>query len=423
MDDQTTTDRPIRFTRAPPAGPIGRHGDGAHARAMTASMFRVNDAIALPNRPAPIIARAARSDAYAVHVVAGMEDLASSLAGMLDGASAAVITDETVESLYGSVLVRALRAAGTDPAVCALAPGEASKSLRSASRLWDWLAESEIGRRDVVVNFGGGVIADVGGWVASAYMRGLPYVNVPTTLLAQVDGALGGKVAVNHTSAKNLLGAFYQPQGVIANVSFLRSTDGRHLRAGLAEAIKKAVIASPDYWAFIDANAGRILRGDVEALTQLVRSAAAIKLELIGRDPYEDDLRRPLNFGHTIGHPLETVTGYGPLLHGEAVAFGMVVEARIAAARGLLDEEVLDALVLLLRRCGLPVDAASLPAQVDGAAVVRALAKVRQIRAGSLRYVLPVRLGETVIADDVEEDEVVAALLESGVPMASPALR
>ena len=386
-------------------------------------MFRVTDAIELPRRATPIVARAVRSDAYPVHVVAGMEDLASALEGMLAGASAAVITDETVESLYGSMLVRALRAAGADPVVCALPPGEASKSLGSASRLWDWLAASEIGRRDVVVNFGGGVIADVGGWVAGAYMRGLPYVNLPTTLLAQVDGALGGKVAVNHATAKNLLGAFYQPRGVIANVGFLRSTDRRHLRAGLAESIKKAVIASPDYWAFIDAHAERILRGDAESLTQLVRSAAAIKLELIGRDPYEDDLRRPLNFGHTIGHPLETVTGYGPLLHGEAVAFGMVVEARIAAGRGLLDDGLFDALVLLLRRCGLPVDAASLPAPVDGAAVVQALSKVRQIRAGSLRYVLPVRLGETVIADDVEEDEVVAALLRSGIAVASPLLR
>jgi len=390
---------------------------------MTASLFRVNDAIALPTRSTPIVSRVARSDAYPVHVVATMDDLASALGAMLGGASAAIITDETVESLYGSMLVRALRASGVDPVVCALPAGEASKSLGSASRLWDWLAESEVGRRDVVVNFGGGVIADVGGWEAGTYMRGLPYINVPTTLLAQVDGALGGKVAVNHATAKNLLGAFYQPQGVIANVGFLRSTDGRNLRAGLAEAIKKAVIASPAYWAFIDANADRLLRGRVDALTQLVRSAAVIKLELIGRDPYEEDLRRPLNFGHTIGHPLETVTGYGPLLHGEAVAFGMVVEARIAAARGLLDDELLDALILLLRRCGLPVDAADLPTQVDGAAVVRALDKVRQIRAGSLRYVLPVRLGETVIADDVEEDEVVAALQQSGMAVVSPAVR
>jgi 3-dehydroquinate synthase len=240
-------------------------------------------------------------------------------------------------------------------------------------------------------------------------------MNLPTTLLAQVDGALGGKVAVNHPLAKNLLGAFHQPAAVIANVSFLRSTSRRHLAAGLAEAIKKAIIASPDYWAFIETEADAILRGETAVLERLVRCAAAIKTELVARDPYERDLRRPLNFGHTIGHPLETVTGYGPLLHGEAVAFGMVVESRIATARGLLDPTLLERIVRLLRRCGLPTRAEDLPVAVDGAALLGALEKVRLIRAGSLRYVLPSALGTTVIADTVSEDEVRQALAASGL--------
>jgi 3-dehydroquinate synthase len=270
-------------------------------------------------------------------------------------------------------------------------------------------------RRDVIVAFGGGVIADLGGWVASGYMRGLPYVNVPTTLLAQVDGALGGKVAVNHPVAKNLLGAFHQPRAVVANVGFLRTTTNRHLRAGLAEAIKKAIIASPDYLAFIEQHADELVARDEEALMRLVVSAAAIKTELIERDPYEVDLRRPLNFGHTIGHPLETVTGYGPLLHGEAVAFGMVVESRIAADRGLLDEDTLDRVVELLRRCGLPTTGDDLPARIEADAILSAMEKVRLIRAGSLRFVLPTTPGETVIADDVTEDEVRSALHAAGI--------
>jgi 3-dehydroquinate synthase len=249
-------------------------------------------------------------------------------------------------------------------------------------------------------------------------MHGVPYVNLPTTLLAQVDGALGGKVAVNHPLAKNLLGAFHQPAAVIANVGFLATTSRRHLAAGLAEAIKKAIIASPAYWAFIDAQAERILDRDAHALERLVRCAAAIKTELVQRDPYEDDLRRPLNFGHTIGHPLETVTGYGPLLHGEAVAFGMAVESRIATARGLLDPALLERILGLLRRCGLPTRASELPAPVDGERLIAALEKVRQIRAGSLRYVLPRGLGETVIADTVCEDEVREALCASGIRVA-----
>lgn len=380
--------------------------------------FLVKDAIPLPADDAPLRTRAVRSDSYPVTVVRSVEALVDALLPMLDGAAVALITDEEVEALYGGIVVRALRRAGIDVIAHAIPAGEASKSTARALELWDWLAESQIARRDVVLNLGGGVICDLGGWVASGFMRGLRYINLPTTLLAQVDGALGGKVAVNHPRAKNLLGAFYQPAGVISNVGFLASTSGRHVAAGLAEAIKKAMIASPEYWQFIESHAEALMAHDAGALERLVRSAAAIKLELVERDPYEDDLRRPLNFGHTIGHPLETVTGYGPLLHGEAVAFGMVVECRIAVARGLLHPSLLDRLIALLRRCRLPTTARELPAPVDGEAVVAALEKVRLIRAGSLRYVLPRALGETVIVDDVGIDEARAALSVCGVELA-----
>jgi 3-dehydroquinate synthase len=388
---------------------------------MTAS-HRVVDRIPLPRAGDRVVARAARADEYPIHVCCTMEQTFDRLLDLLDGAQVAVLTDEVVEALYGSLLLRALRAAGKEPLVRVLPAGEASKSLDEAMAAWHWLAESELARRDVLIAFGGGVIADLGGWVASGYMRGIPYVNVPTTLLAQVDGALGGKVAANHPVAKNLLGAFHSPVGVVANIGFLRTVSGRHLRAGLAEAIKKAIIASPAYWAFIDAHADAILQRDVAALERLVESAAAIKTALIERDPFERDLRRPLNFGHTVGHPLETVTGYGPLLHGEAVAFGMVVESRIAGARGLLGEDTLAQIVALLRRCDLPTHAGDLAVAIDGEAVIAAMEKVRQIRAGSLRFVLPVRFGETVIAEDVGEHEIREALAACGVRVADRAL-
>jgi 3-dehydroquinate synthase len=381
----------------------------------TAEPLRIRDSIALPRTDASVTAHAHRSDAYTVHVVAGMRELIERVAELVDGAAIAVITDETVHELYGAQLVRGLRLAGVEPLLRSVPAGEASKSLPQAIALWDWLAGSDLARRDVVLAFGGGVVADLGGWVASGYMRGIPYVNVPTTLLAQVDGALGGKVAVNHPLAKNLLGAFHQPLGVVANVGFLRTTTTRHLRAGLAEAIKKAIIASPDYLAFIERSAEALLARDEEALQRLVVSAAAIKTQLIARDPYEADLRRPLNFGHTIGHPLETATGYGPLLHGEAVAFGMVVESRIAAARGLLEDDVLARILELLRRCGLPTASSELAVAVDPDAVLVAMEKVRLIRAGSLRFVLPTAPGETVIADDVTKEEVRAALHAAGI--------
>jgi 3-dehydroquinate synthase len=380
--------------------------------------LHIADAIPLPHPSEPIVGRAAREDTYPIHVCRTFEETIAPLVEWIGASDVAVITDDVVESLYGPTLVRSLQRAGKQPLVRTLPAGEASKSLDEAVAAWHWLSGSDIARRDVLIAFGGGVIADLGGWVASGYMRGIPYLNVPTTLLAQVDGALGGKVAANHPVAKNLLGAFHSPVGVIANVGFLRTISGRHLRAGLAEAIKKAVIASPAYWHFITGNVDALLERDLDALERLVHAAAAIKTALIERDPYERDLRRPLNFGHTIGHPLETITGYGPLLHGEAVAFGMVVESRIAHARGLLAESTLDALIALLRRCELPTTADELPVEADADALVTAMEKVRQIRAGSLRYVLPVAIGETVIADDVGEDEVREALARCGVPVA-----
>jgi 3-dehydroquinate synthase len=377
--------------------------------------FVVRDAVPLPAAREAVVARAAREDRYRIHVVGDVDELLDRLARELGGASVALLADETVEALYGSAVIGGLRGRGVEVIARTIPAGEASKSLERAVELWDWLAHSDLARRDVVLNLGGGVVCDLGGWVASGYMRGVPYINLPTTLLAQVDGALGGKVAVNHAVAKNLLGAFFQPAAVIANVGFLGTTSRRHVAAGVAEAIKKAIIASPAYWDFIEGAAERILAHEPEALERLVRCAAAIKTELVERDPYEDDLRRPLNFGHTIGHPLETVTGYGPLLHGEAVAFGMAVESRIATARGLLDPTLLERIVALLKRCGLPTRAAELPVPVDGERLVGALEKVRQIRAGSLRYVLPRGLGETVIADTVSEEEVRDALRSSGV--------
>jgi 3-dehydroquinate synthase len=382
----------------------------------TITGLRVRDAIALPHAEERVLARARREERYPVHVTRGAQASRERLRELLDGvATVAVITDDTVDALYGPALRALLRDLGADVIAHAVPAGEHSKSLERAVALWHWLAGSPLGRRDLVLCFGGGVICDLGGWVASAYMRGIPYVNLPTTLLAMVDGALGGKVAVNHPVAKNLLGAFQQPVGVVCELGYLRSLETRQLAAGVAECIKKGVIASPAYFAFIERSAQPLMAGDQDALETLVRAAAAIKTALIERDPYEIDLRRPLNFGHTIGHPLETVTGYAPMLHGEAVAFGMAVEARIAAGRGWLDPGLLDRLLGVLSACRLPAHGSALPDRVSADALVAAMEKVRLIRAGSLRWVLPVNLGETVIADDVSDTEVRAALAACGV--------
>jgi 3-dehydroquinate synthase len=381
---------------------------------LSPELVRTVDAIELPPAGADVVGRAERRDSYPIVVTRSPEQTVERLLGFVGEAKVALITDETVAALHAPLVVGALRKAGTHVEVATVPAGERNKTLRQACELLDWLTGTQIGRRDLVLTLGGGVVIDMGGWVAGAYMRGVSYLNLPTTLIGQVDAGIGGKLAVNHVD-KNLIGGFWQPRAVISDVTFLRTLDRRQLRAGLAESIKKAIIASPAYWRLIDERAEAILAGDADALEALVHAAGVIKAELIERDPYEADSRRTLGFGHAIAHPVETVTGYGELLHGEAVAFGMSVEAQLAAARGLLSADRLDQMLGLLRRVGLPTTALELPAAIDPARLLDAIERIRLIRGGGFRFVLPLDLGETVIADDVTPAELRHALRRCGV--------
>jgi 3-dehydroquinate synthase len=382
---------------------------------LSRDLLHTHDAIGLPPRGEPVVGHAERIDRYPIAVTRSIPETLERLLELVGGARLAVIADRHALSLHGPALLGALAGAGIEPDVVAVPAGERHKTLEQAARLLDWLTGTQLTRRDVVLTFGGGVVIDLGGWVASVFMRGVPYVNVPTTLVGQVDAAIGGKLAVNHAVAKNLIGGFFQPRGVVSNVAFLETLDRRHLGAGLAESIKKAIIASPAYWHLIEAEAEAMLARDLDSLEALVHGASAIKAELIARDPYEEDSRRTLGFGHALAHPLETVTSYTELLHGEAVAFGMSVEAEMAAGRGLLAPETLERILGLLRRVGLPTCAAELPARVDGARLLAATERIRLIRGGGYRFVLPVDLGETVIADDVAPAELSAALRRCGI--------
>ena len=373
------------------------------------------DAIELPEVDGPVEGRSERRDSYPIFVTSSLAEAVDRLIKLIGPRRVAVLTDTTVMELYGATVMRTLDGAGLEPEVAVVPAGEQHKTLARAFELLDWLTGTQIGRRDVIVNLGGGVVIDMGGWVASSYMRGVPYVNIPTTLIGQVDAGIGGKLAVNHPVAKNLIGSFFQPLGVVSDVSFLKTVGRRQLRAGLAESIKKAIIASPAYWRLIEADADAILHGDLPALRRLVHGAGAIKAELIERDPYELDSRRTLGFGHAIAHPLETVTDYSALLHGEAVAFGMAVEAQLAAARGLLAPDRLERMLGLLRRIGLPTTAGELPAAVDSERLLAATERIRLIRGGGFRFVLPIDLGETMIADDVSPGELHEALRRCGI--------
>lgn len=379
-----------------------------------AALVHNDDAIELPDTGETVHGHSARRDAYPIHVVGSLDQALDRLLALIGDRRVALICDRTVAALHGELPAR-LADSDVELEVATIPSGERHKTLRQACDLLDWLTGTRLTRRDLIVTFGGGVVIDMAGWVASGYMRGVPYVNVPTTLVGQVDAGIGGKVAVNHPVAKNIIGGFFQPSCVISNVEFLVTLGKRQLRAGLAESIKKAIIASPSYWRLIEDRCQSMLRGDVDALRDLVHGAGAIKAELIARDPYESDPRRTLGFGHALAHPVETVSSYRGVLHGEAVAFGMVVEAHLAAARGLLSEATFDRIVRLLRTVGLPTMVTELRVPLEAARLLPAIERIRLIRGGGYRFVLPVDIGRTVIADDVTPEELHAALRRVGL--------
>jgi 3-dehydroquinate synthase len=348
--------------------------------------------------------------AYSIQVIPDEPTSLQALRTGINGRAAIMVTDHTVAAICGERIAAWLSGHGARLDIITIAPGERSKSLETACHIMDQLARSQFGRRDILIAVGGGVVMDTAGWVASSYMRGIPYINVPTTLLAQVDASIGGKVAVDHAMAKNLIGAFYEPQAVVSCVSYLSTLDPRHVRAGLAEAIKTAVIASPELFDYVELHLSSILALEPECLRRLVHGASVIKCRLVERDPYEADLGRALNFGHAIGHAIETATGYGSVLHGEAVSVGMAVEVAIAVARGLLNPATADRVMGILAAADLPVAVQDLRRVPSAEEVVVGLKKVRQIRDGSLRFVLPTELGSVLIADDVTEEEIHTAL-------------
>jgi 3-dehydroquinate synthase len=325
------------------------------------------------------------------------------------GRLAFVVTDEHLEP-HLSRLKRSLEAAGFQVAAAVLPPGEARKSLGSAALLYDRLADLNADRRTVVVALGGGVVGDLAGFVAATYNRGLPLLMVPTTLLAMVDSAVGGKVAVNHPKGKNLIGAFHQPAGVWADTAYLATLPDREYQSGLAEVVKYGVILDADFFAYLEAHAGPALARDPQVVRELVARSCRLKADVVEKDEREESgLRAVLNYGHTFAHAFETVGGYGAWRHGEAVAAGMACASRLAERRGLVPAEVTQRQVELLRAFGLPTAPRRWAAD-DLLAVMR---RDKKNVAGRLRLVLPRRLGEVALFDDVPEDEVRQVLEES----------
>jgi len=345
---------------------------------------------------------------YQIHVGRGLLAESGRLIASPSSGRAFVITHAIVDRLHGGALRTGL---GRLEAQTILVPvGERQKSLRRAAALWDELLARGADRRSIVVAFGGGVIGDLAGFVAATYMRGLPYVQVPTTLLAQVDSSVGGKVAINHPRAKNLIGAFYQPLTVIADVSALATLRPRDYREGLAEVVKTAIIADAELFRWLEEQQRAVMARDPDALAHVVRRCCEIKAQVVQADERESGARAMLNLGHTVGHALEALGGYGRLRHGEAVAIGMVVAARIARRLGRAPEATEERLLRLLAAFGLPTRIPGAPA----AAILAAARADKKAIAGVPRFVLPRGIGRVEWDQEVPVEVVKTALKETG---------
>jgi 3-dehydroquinate synthase len=315
---------------------------------------------------------------------------------------AVVVADEAVAGTHARRVLESLLSGGVEASLIPVPAGETSKSVGEAERLWDEFARMAVDRRTHVVAVGGGVVGDLAGFVASTFARGLSVWHVPTTLVAQVDSAIGGKTGLNLAGGKNLVGAFWQPRGVFADTDTLDTLPGREFASGLAEVVKYGMIVDPTFFAWLEAHATSLAARAPEAVGIAVERSAAIKADVVSRDEFETSgLRAALNYGHTFAHAYETLSGYGTLLHGEAVAIGMAKAARLAALCGRIPGDVVDRQDALLHALGLPTAAPAAVRDVD--ALLAVMARDKKSLGGRLRFVLPARIGHVDLVDDVPE--------------------
>lgn len=346
---------------------------------------------------------------YEVRVGAGLlAGLVEHCHGRLRKRRVPIITDFNVHAAWGAVVESALRASGHEAAWRILPPGEATKSWEHLASTVDWLLTEEVERGDHILALGGGVIGDLTGFAAAILKRGCNFIQLPTTLLAQVDSSVGGKTAINTAAGKNLVGAFHQPSLVLADLAVLDTLPERELKAGYAEVVKYGLIGDADFFAWCDANAAALLAGDAALREYAVGHSVAAKARIVAADERETTgTRALLNLGHTFGHALEAQTGFSDrLLHGEAVALGMVLAARYSARRGLLPRASAEHVAQHLAGIGMMSEIASLGLNCDGKALVAHMLHDKKMDAGTLPFVLMKAVGEAFLARDVALDDV-----------------
>jgi 3-dehydroquinate synthase len=337
------------------------------------------------------------SNSYEVRVGTGLlARIGLWLKGKGFSGKAAIITDTIVKGLYGDALKKGLTNAGFKVTILEVPAGEEQKSLETAGRLYHELTGAYAERTTPILALGGGVIGDLAGFVAATYMRGVPLIQVPTTLLAQVDSSIGGKVAVDHGQLKNIIGVFYQPRMVIADIDTLKTLPEAELANGLAEVIKHAAIRNRHLFDFLDINLKKVRALNMSVLERMVLENARIKAEVVEKDEKESGLRRILNYGHTVGHAIEAVSDF-QLKHGQAVAIGMLAAARISSRMGILGEDEVARLAGIIKKAGLPTEIPDLPIED----IIAAMKHDKKVRQGKITFVLLKTIGHAIISDDV----------------------
>jgi 3-dehydroquinate synthase len=311
-------------------------------------------------------------------------------------------------ALHGAIVIESLRASGFSAAEIRVPEGEAAKTLAAAERCWDDCLTAGLDRTSTLLALGGGAVGDLAGFVAATYMRGIPFVQLPTTLLAQVDASIGGKVAIDHPKAKNLIGAFHQPRLVVVDPSVLSTLPDAEFRSGLAEVVKHGIVLDAEYFADIEAHVRAILAKDLPTLERIIARSCRLKGGVVEADEREGGPRAALNYGHTVGHALEAATSFSKWLHGEAVSLGIAAAARIAERLGMADAETRERQVRLLKQLGLPVTFSG-PAPE---AVVQAIARDKKARDGKVPFVLAPRIGEFRLVFDVPPELVASVVGE-----------
>jgi 3-dehydroquinate synthase len=336
---------------------------------------------------------------YPIFIGDGLMQLSKLLTSHIHGQQVLVVTNETVAPLYLEDLLENLSAYSVETVV--LPDGEIYKNIEQLNTIFNALLTKKYNRTATLVALGGGVVGDMTGFAAACYQRGVNFLQIPTTLLAQVDSSVGGKTAVNHKLGKNMIGAFYQPQCVIIDTSLLSTLPDRQFKSGLAEVVKYGLISDPDFFDWIEKNITKLLERDPAALCFAIEKSCANKAKIVARDERENDVRATLNLGHTFGHAIETFYSYEGWLHGEAVAVGMVMAAELSEHMGWIQKNDVNRIKKLLVLCGLPICP---PKEISSKVFLELMSVDKKVLDGSLRLVLLQSIGEAVVASDINQD-------------------